>query len=59
MELHVHGICLAGNDCFVGYYDGGGVVALDRKLGLGPAHFGKQMVQWENLFGADVKACKL
>ena len=44
VELHVRGLCLAGGDCFVGYSNGGGVVALDRRPGLGPTHFGKQLV---------------
>ena len=59
VELYVRGIFLAGNDCFVGYSNGGGVVALDRRSGLGPSHFGKRLVEWDHFFGADVKACKL
>ena len=59
VELHVRGLCLAGNDFFVGYSDGGGVVSLDRRQGLGPDHFGKQLAEWDHFFGADVKACNL
>ena len=59
VEFHAHGLCLAVNYCFVGCSGSGGVVALDMRPGLGPSHFGKQLAEWDHLFGADVKACKI
>ena len=53
IETHVHGLRLLGDNGLVGDSDGGGVVSLERGLGLWPAHFDEGLAQGDHLFGGN------
>ena len=50
LELHVHWLCFAGGDGFIGESNCSGVVALDRWYWLRPYHFNEWLAEWYHLF---------
>ena len=55
-EVHVHGFEHLVHHGFDGDASGGGVVALNRRVGLRPAHFHESVSEGYHGFGADEEA---
>ena len=54
VKLHVHWLCFAGDDGFIGNSNCSEVVSLDRWSWLSPYHFNEQLAEWYHLLFADV-----
>ena len=57
-ESHVHELNVLGDNGFVDDTGGGGVVGLDRRLGLRPTHFDEGLAHGDHSFGADEGPCE-
>ena len=55
-EAHVHGIEHFVHHCIVGDVSGGGVVALNGRGGMGPAHFNESVPEGYHGLGVDEEA---
>jgi hypothetical protein len=57
-EAHIHHICPAGHNHFVGNTNGGGVISLNRSFWLWPAHGDKGLSVGNHFPCRDEKGCK-
>ena len=56
--MHVNGLHFFVYDGFVGNARGCGVVSLDGRLGLRPAHLNEGLAEGDHFFGADEERSK-
>ncbi len=57
-EAHIHHFGPAGDNCFVGNTDGGGVISLDRSFRLWPSHSDEGLPVGNHFSCGDKKGCK-
>ena len=57
-EAHIHHFGPAGDNCFVGNTDGGGVISLDRSFWLWPSHSDEGLPVGNHFLCGDKEGCK-
>ena len=58
-KSHVHHFASLGNNSVVGNSCSSGVVSLDRRFGLGPAHVDQGLAMWDHFTSCDEQGSKL